>query len=371
MATTFQEEASTGQHFFTPGQNFNLQNAWRRPARVVHPRVRVRVPGRLHFQVIDFTRMVPRAAGGGGLGTSTSTAETEIEITIGAGPAEYPVATAEHLVRLFCELVGYEGGDVRVSRPRAIEHVHAGYGSNVTFNTALLAGLNAAFGTPFSIPELYDILTRNFVENADDGRIYWGFDTGLGEACVLYGGVVWVDEGGRYLGSADASGLWLVTATGSFQALANPRLQQIGAASEKGVGEQEEYDVFQICIDYQAEYGERLLHFLEHRMKPHLLRGDARALLAQGWALNELGSPRVLGLIWKGEVLTAMLETVRRSGGLYASMSSAGPTVFALAESEETAGRVARELEAGFSDYLSNFAVGRPGGKLKVFIEPS
>jgi predicted sugar kinase len=356
---------------FRPGEQLRTRPEWHREARPVHRRARVSTPGRLHFQVFDFNRMRPVTPGAGGIGTSTTTAGSEIEITVTEdGGITAPVPTAEHFARLFAHLVGYRGG-LRIDVPRRVPYVHSGYGSNVTFNTAMLAGLNAVFGTPFSIPELWDILTQNFVENSDDeeGLLFWGVDTGVGEAAVLYGGFVWVDQYARYIGSADADGLWLLTAKGDTRTLAADKLREFGNSAERGIGDLDEFDVTQgVTFDYQDEYGERLLDFLERRMKPYLLRNDARGMLEQGWELNEVGSVVVLGRIWRADVLDAILRTVREAGGIYSTMSSSGPSIFAICDSEAAAHRVREALEPKFGEYLSNYAVGRAGTRLKVFL---
>lgn len=354
---------------FAPGENFRVRDEWRRPARPVHRAAHVVSPGRLHFQVIDFTRMQPVVPGGGGLGISTSTGRQEVRVTVGEGGGA-PFPTARHLLALFKHLVGHEADDIRVEVPQRIQQVHSGYGSNVTFNTALLAGLNALFGSPFSIPEMWDILTQNFVENDPaEERVYWGLDTGVGEACVLYGGLVWVDEHARYIGSASAR-LWVVTATGDARKLAYDRLSTLGRATEIGVGDVEEHEVlYNECLRYQREWGDRLLHFLEHRLKPHLLRDDALGLLSLGWEMNAVGNHRVQELIWRPEAVKGTADTVREAGGLYCTFSSAGPSIFGLAETEEAAHRVREALQAKWGEYFSNFQVGRAGEKLRVEIE--
>lgn len=361
--------ASVIETHFAPGTDFRIRAEWRRPAQPVHARVRVRTPGRLHFNVWDFTKMQPVLPGAGGVGISTSTGFTEVEVTRGAaasGPAaDFP--TARHLLALFKALVGYEGDDVHVSVPARIRHVHSGYGSNVTFNTALVAGLNALFGTPFSVPEMWDILTQNFVENANDGeRVYWGLDTGVGEACVLYGGLVWVDADARYTGSATAH-LWVVTAAGDPAALGVKRLQELGQVPTHGLGDVEEQEVlYRECMEYQAEYGERLAHFLEHRLKPHLLRDDAHGLLEACWDMNTIGNHRILERFWGKKVMGDISDTARRAGALFATMSSAGPSLFALTDTEEQAVRVRDALQAVLSDTHSHFQIGRAGEKLRI-----
>jgi predicted sugar kinase len=358
---------------FSPGEQLRTRPEWHRDARPVHRGARVTTPGRLHFQVFDFNRMRPVTPGAGGIGTSTTTAGSEIEITVtDDGGITAPVPTAEHFARLFAHLVGYRGG-LRIEVPQRVPYVHSGFGSNVTFNTGMLAGLNAVFGTPFSIPEMWDIITQNFVENSDDeaGKLFWGVDTGVGEACVLYGGFVWVDQYARYIGSADADGLWLMTAKGDTRTLGDEKLREFGISIDRGVGDLDEFDLTQgVTYAYQDEYGAQVLDFLERRMKPHLLRNDARGMLEHGWELNEVGSVRVLRRYWKGDVLDDILRTVREAGGIYSTMSSSGPSIFAVCDSEAAAHRVREALEPRFGEYLSNYAVGRAGTRLKVFLDP-
>jgi predicted sugar kinase len=282
------------------------------------------------------------------------------------------VPTARHLARLFGQMVGYDGDAVRVEVPRRIRNVHSGFGSNVTFNTAVLSALNALFGTPFSVPELWQMLTTNFVENADasPGHVLWGMDTGVGEACLQYGGLVWVDQFARYIGSADTAGLWVVTAGGDTEKLKSERVRAFGQQGVHGIGDMDEREsLVNICFEYQRAYHDRVVDFLERRMKPALLRNDARGFLAHGWELNEIGTYRVMEELWEKDVVRGAMAAARESGALYAMMSSAGPSIFAIAEGKDAAERVSDELESRFGDFFSGFAVGPAGVKMRIDLQ--
>ncbi|HSU15960.1 hypothetical protein [Longimicrobium sp.] len=358
--------------YFLPGEQLCIRDEWRRPASPVHSRARVWAPARLHFNVIDFFQMRPRIPGGGGFGFSTTGAHGEVEVSVGGGGSGGKmVPTALHLVRLFCELVGHDPSTVSVGVPRRIGSVHSGFGSNVTFNTAVLSGLNALFGTPFSVPEIWDMLTQNFVENADTDNvhIYWGMDTGVGEACLQYGGLVWVDQFARYVGNADTSGLFVVTARGDTAKLAAERVKSFGQGGVHGIGDADELESLEFCFQYQREYHDRVLPFLERRMKPALLRNDARAFLSHGWELNEIGTYVIMEDLWNREVLRGVLRTAREAGALYAMFSSAGPSLFAISDGRERAEAVAAALESGFGEYYDAFAVGEAGVKMRIELE--
>ncbi|HEX6750375.1 MAG TPA: hypothetical protein VF092_23985 [Longimicrobium sp.] len=358
--------------YFLPGEQFRIRDEWRgRNAAPVHGRARVWAPARLHFNVIDFFQMQPMLPGGGGFGFSTSGVCSEVEVALGGGGGDGMRPTARHLAALFCELVGHDPADVSVSVAQRVGRVHGGFGSNVTFNTAVLSALNALFGTPFSVPEIWDILTQNFVENADidDQHIYWGFDTGVGEACLQYGGLVWVDQFARFVGSADTAGLFVVTAGGDTAALASDRVKGFGQGGQHGIGDADERESLQFCIDYQREYHDRVVAFLERRMKPALLRNDARAFLSHGWELNEVGTYRIMEDLWRRDVVRGLMRVARENGALYAMMSSAGPSVFAIAEGRGRAEEVAAALEGEFGEFYSGFAVGEAGVKMRIDLE--
>lgn len=355
--------------YFLPGEQLVIRDEWRRPARPVHGAARVWAPARLHFNVIDFFQMQPRIPGGGGFGFSTTGAVGELEVRLGGGGGAEMVPTARHLARLFGEMVGYDGDAVSVEVKHRIRHVHGGFGSNVTFNTAVLSALNALFGNPFSVPEIWQMLTSNFVENSDasEGHILWGMDTGVGEACLQYGGLVWVDPFARYVGSADTAGLWVATASGDTEKLKSERVRAFGQAGAHGIGDLDEREsLVNICFEYQRAYNDRVQEFLERRMKPALLRNDARAFLAHGWELNEIGTYRVMEELWRPDVVRGVMEMARREGALYAMMSSAGPSIFAVADGRPAAERVARALEAEFGEFFSGFAVGEAGVKMRI-----
>lgn len=366
--------AEVKDRYFLPGQNLVIRPEWKRKALPRYAQARVTAPGRLHFCVFDFSKMAP-GLGGGGLGVSTATAGNEVVVSVGKPGSETEgPASGQHLVQLFKEAVGYHRTDLLVEVPERIKHSHGGFGSNVTFNTSVLAGLNALFGSPFSVHELWDMLTQNFVENTEDHkRVYVGLDTGVGEACLLYGGLVWIDAGsgygdGRFLGSIPTDNLWTVTCVGRTEKLVGEILLAFGKeGAEKGMGDKTEADVVAgACQQYQRQYGAALKQFLEEKMRPALLRNDLRELLSLGWEMNGVGNVKVLEGIYRTDILNQLTDSMRKANALYAGMSSAGPGFFAFSDSEAGAQKLKHVLEENFSEYFGNFAVGRAGGKLSI-----
>lgn len=304
---------------------------------------------------------------------STSTAVNKVLISRKRNSAQAMTATTQHLVQLFKELVDYTGDDICVEIQEKIQFSHAGLGSNVSLNTAVIAGLNALFGSPFSVEDLWDIITRNYVENAADGQsLYRGLDTGVGEACLLYGGLVWIAEGegmgnGRYIGNVATDGLWIVTAVGDIGRLSGDVLKAFGENADMS-GKTESEVVAGKCNEYQKKYG-AALHAVLHGMRAALLRNDLSGLLSTCWDMNEVGNMKVLEGIYEPAVLHDLVKAMRNAGALYAGMSSAGPGFFAFADSEHSALRLKSVLQDRFGDCFSNFAVGRAGTRMSIYLD--
>lgn len=364
-------ESRNQDRFFLPGQNLTLWPQWRRQANARYNKATVSVPGRLHFGVLDFSRMAP-GLGGGGLGISTDTVSHRISISRGSEQRGCDIPSGRHLLDLFKRCVGYSGDDIGIYREQSIRHTHSGFGSNVSFNTAVMAGLNALFGSPFTPQDLWDMVTQNYIENAPDGEhLYFGLDTGVGEACFLYGGLVWVDgaqEQGRYIGNVATPELWVVTAVGDRFNLTGEILRHYG----EGAALSADTETALVASHFMAcekQYGDAFRRFFQQRMVPALMQNDIHQVLELGWELNQVSNVKVLEGIYRTDVLRNLNRQMQAEGALYAGMSSAGPGYFAFAADRQSAERLGQYLAQHFGDYFKEFRVGRAGAKLSIALE--
>lgn len=356
---------------FLPGNNFVINQEWRRAAKPEYSGVKVVSPGRLHFSVFDFSLMAP-GLGGGGLGISTTTGGNGIELYFRNDKLSQK-PTWLHLSELFKELVAYPNDDLCLKVSDIIKHTHSGLGSNVTFNTAVICGLNVLFGTPFSIAELWDIITLNFVENAKDNKsVYLGLDTGVGEAALLYGGIVWIESNpsnheGFYLGNLTTDNLWVVTGIGIEERLATKKMREYKEQGTHGVSANTELDVLDgICRVHQKEYGDKLYQFLKQKLKPAFLRNDINEFFDHCWELNDIGTMRAMGIVYSYDIMKGLADTLRSAGALYAGLSSAGPGAFAFAASEEDARMLKKTWEDTYGDYFKDITIGQAGKKIHI-----
>jgi beta-RFAP synthase len=177
---------------FAPGKNLKTLGLEKKKyaLKPVKGSVLVRAPARIHLTVLDMNRFAPDHAGGGGIGFAIQcycTAEvrcTAKEITIDYNRA--PIV--RNFIEVFKKATGYKGGfSLKVTDH---EHQHVGLGSTSTVMIAVATALNEAIGSPLTTTQLRHLIGHNYVEETADGKIAFGFETGVGPAVSIHGGMV-------------------------------------------------------------------------------------------------------------------------------------------------------------------------------------
>ena len=336
--------------YFNPGENFRIQNHYYRKAQPFYRRVNVEAFARLHFSLFDHDKMDIKGAGGGGIGISTDVVNHKIEILSGGTEVQInpSIPTVKHLLKLFTKLVGYEEKFISINVSSTFPKKHSGFGSNVTLNTSVFWGLNLLFGGVYSIDETIKILTNNYVENYDNSHIIFDYDTGVGEACLLYGGFVLLDTSGKYLGSINCENLKTVVAFPKDNML-------IGSGMDNSTEKE---------VVYRKRYKIILKRFVDEQLKPIFLNGNLYKFLEIAWKMNDIGTYKALENYYKKEVMINFCDLVKKEGGLFSGISSAGPTMFAIIPSIESAESLKHKLSLHFSKYFSEFRIGNIGKKL-------
>jgi len=151
--------------------------------------VTVVAPARIHLTVLDMNRFAPEQPGGGGVGFAIQLYCT-VEASCIPGGLEIDY-TRTAIIRHFCEVfrqtVGYSGG-FRI-RARDHQYAHVGLGSTSTVLIALAHALNRIVGSPLTGDQLRKMIGYNYVEETIDGKIAFGFETGVGPAVSTHGGM--------------------------------------------------------------------------------------------------------------------------------------------------------------------------------------
>jgi beta-ribofuranosylaminobenzene 5'-phosphate synthase len=174
---------------FLPGENLQTLGLEGQYSLTPFPgTVRVKVPARIHLTVLDMNRFSPGRPGGGGVGFAVQIyCSAEVACTESGIEIDYDRAPIiRHFVEVFKKTTGYTGG-FRI-KARDHEHKHVGLGSTSTMLVAVSNALNAAVGSPLSRDQLRLLLGNNFVEEMADGKIAFGFETGVGPVVSTHGG---------------------------------------------------------------------------------------------------------------------------------------------------------------------------------------
>ena len=175
---------------FSPGENINtlgLERAY--SLKPIEGTVTVRAPARIHLTVLDMNRFAPNRPGGGGVGFAIQLyCSVEVRCTPSAVEVEYNRAPIiRHFVEVFSRVTGYQGGFWIKAKDH--EHPHVGLGSTSTIMIALAKALNFAVGSPLSDEQLRKLVGNNYVEETAEGTIASGFETGVGPAASIHGGM--------------------------------------------------------------------------------------------------------------------------------------------------------------------------------------
>ena len=176
---------------FAPGEKVKTLGLEKNTYTIVPEKgkVTVKAPGRIHLTVLDMNRFAPDHPGGGGIGFAIENYCTAVvECTKKADSIRYSRAPLiQNFVAVFKKAVGYTGG-FRISVTEQ-KHQHVGLGSTSTMMIAVATAMNHAVGSPLENSSLRKLIGHNYAEETADGKIAFGFETGVGPAVSTHGGM--------------------------------------------------------------------------------------------------------------------------------------------------------------------------------------
>ena len=309
---------------FNPGENIQTTDV--RPIR--NPQVQegtfcVRAPARIHLSVLDMNRFCPGTPGGGGLGFAlqlyheaevTAADTTEID-----SPRHLLI---RHLEAAFKKVTGYTGGFSIKTRDHGREHI--GLGSTCTTAVAVLTGMNEAAGSPLDANGIRMLLGHNYVEETDaDGKVVFGFETGLGALASINGGMNIIGDKLTPVCSypfAEEYNVYIIV----------PKTH----APQENSGEHE----FSLLMNHA-----RLLDTRDRELKaymilmdfiPALARGDLKKMGDIVWELEFRGSKRA-EVQHHSFIIYQHMNALRAAGLEFVAMSSVGPSVCVITKQGE------------------------------------
>jgi beta-ribofuranosylaminobenzene 5'-phosphate synthase len=306
---------------FSPGENIRTLGYEREyPLKPVKGTVSVVAPARIHLTVLDMNRFSPARSGGGGVGFAI---QVYCSVSVACIPSgleiEYSrAAIIKHFVQVFSRTVGYRGGFRVVAEDH--QHKHVGLGSTSTIMIALAHAMNRAVGSPLTSDQLRMLVGNNYIEETLDGKVASGFETGVGPAVSIHGGMaVMGDELSLVYHHPFAGGkhVYIVIPP-----------TEISSAGDK------EFDLLMNKA--------RMLDYRDRELKAYMILMDLVPALEQSdlkkagnviWEIDFRGSKRAEVEHHSFEIYHYM-SRLREAGLEFVGMSSVGPSIAVITEKD-------------------------------------
>ncbi len=294
-------------------------------------KVTAEAPARIHLTVLDMNRFSPRRPGGGGVGFAIQLySKVEVSCTENDIEIDYTrPGILTHLAFVMKKITGYKGG-FRI-KAYEHEHTHVGLGSTSTVMTASALAMNHILGEPLSNSEVRNLIGYNYVEETEEGKVIFGFETGVGPAvCSLGGMAVMGDE------------LTLIFqhpfAFGKNVFIVIPPI----VISSSG---EHEFDLLMNrarSLDYRDR--ELKAYMMMMDLIPALEKGDLKKIGEVIWETEFRGSKRA-EIEHHGFGIYQYMAKMRDSGLEFVGMSSVGPSIAIVTErTEEEVGKIIEKI---------------------------
>ena len=283
--------------------------------------ITVNAPARIHLTVLDMNRFSPDRPGGGGIGFAIQVyCSVSVECTPEGLLIDYSrAALIRHFVAVFRKTVGYTGG-FRI-RARDHEHKHVGLGSTSTIMIALAKALNISVGSPLTDDQLRKLIGYNYVEETAEGRIVPGFETGVGPAVSIHGGMV-------VMGDELSLIYHHPFAEGSYVYIVIPPTD-ISSAGDQ------EFDLLMNkarVLDYRDR--ELKAYMIMMDMVPAIESGDLKKVGDVIWEIDFRGSKRA-EVEHHSFAIYHFMSQLRNAGFEFVGMSSVGPAIAIITNRSE------------------------------------
>ena len=286
--------------------------------RPVSGTVWVQAPARIHLTVLDMNRFAPDHAGGGGVGfaiqcyCSAEVSCTDKKVTIDYN--REPII--RNFVEVFRKVTGYKGGFSIKATDH--QHQHVGLGSTSTVMIAVATAMNVALGAPLTNTQLRKLIGHNYVEETADGRVAFGFETGVGPAVSTHGGMA-------VMGDELTLAYHHPFAEGKHVHILIPPTD-ISSAGTK------EFDLLMNkarTLDYRDRELKAYLILMD--LIPALERGDLKTIGDIIWEIEFRGSKRA-EVEHHSYRIYHYMSMLREAGLEFVGMSSVGPSIAVVTE---------------------------------------
>lgn len=283
------------------------------------------VPFRIHSFVTEFGRMYEEKSKhsfGGGFGFSVSTGNYFIvqrsEKRVVKAPYKNVIG---RYIDLFKEIYEFDGEftiELKEEFPK-----HSGFGSTIVMITTTCAALNILLGNKFSKMDLNMLIFENYCEEDFDGIVVDALTSGIGALVMLYGGIIYMDNGYSFVRT---------------EFMENQEVLLFTTFKKDETKQFDVHDEFELSNEYiQSDLiaKEQKIEMIHKKLIPAMLCRDFEGMGVSNDALNEIGSGYIDAKQYEYDKQQRLFKLLRDAGATLVGISSAGPTAYALIDKSQ------------------------------------
>ncbi|MDD1661441.1 MAG: chorismate pyruvate-lyase family protein [Methanomicrobiales archaeon] len=307
-------------------------------------RVIVETPSRIHLGLIDMHGGLGRVDGGIGISLAEPGILLEVSQsreTVARGGDERARRMAEKVAARVLAGIHVQGG-VEITL-RRVYPPHVGLGSGSQIALAVARGICEIFGRSLAVPELARMAGR-------------GGTSGIGTGAFEHGG--FIVDGGHAFGSAGekkdfrpssaSEGVRPAPVIARHDFPADWRIVLATPGFPAGASGEREMDIFRRACPVPLGEVRETCHEVLMRMLPGVVDHDLDLFGSAVNRIQDLGFKRVEISLQPPEI-PRLIDVMKGAGAACAGMSSFGPTVYAVTDSD--AARILRAAEEFMADH--------------------
>lgn len=309
-------------------------------------RMKITTPSRLHFGLIDFNGALGRIDGGAGVAINSPRNVLAISDadTFKVNSSEPQII--EGIAQKICDNLGKPLPDFEVTLEEEI-YKHAGFGSKTQISLALAYAICQEYGINYtSIEELARLVSR-------------GGTSGIGVRAFDRGGFI-LDCGHSYgPGKEKTTCLPSSAANAKLAPLVmrcdvpeHWRFVLVTPLYDEGSHGKSEVDIFKSSFPIKAAQVDRICRIVLMQMIPGILEQDIETFGKSINGIQSIGFKNIEVKL-KSPLVPNLLTLMDNAGSYGSGMSSFGPTVFGLTDSD----RKAEQIQKTVCDYLSDLDI--------------
>ncbi len=334
-----------------------LQIVW-----CVYLEIRVKTPCRLHFGLIDLNGQLGRINGGLGVALEQPGWEIKGWITEKSDSKVSLSLPMISVINRFDEYFSTTSNEVDFEILKKIPQ-HVGLGSNTQFSLAVGIILAKIHNIEATVVDIANAVKR-------------GGTSGIGVAAFAEGGIIL--DGGHTFGSGKQTNSFKPSSVSTAPPPPvifrnNPpnnwQFVLLTPKTEQGAFGKEEIDLFSDNCPIPAAEVEKLSRLILIKILPAIVEKDIHAfgegLTEMQTNFTQFGMNR-----YKKGIVHDILNFTRKNQDIYGSgLSSFGPTIFALTDTDEKAKKIIKEVKDAFPknefDLIQTSKVNRNGAKIE------